>query len=162
MSRIILAHCLFAAILGGGCAAPEPPAGRAQPVKRQALPILRGKAGNHSGLQVPVRMVIRDRATLAQVPLPYLPIDFDKEMVLLAALGTVPTEGYAVRITGVWREQMKIRVSVQTTPPQPAKQHRKLNLCNPYHLVVVPRSNLNVEGFSTSLPTDPRGHNPYK
>jgi hypothetical protein len=126
------------------------------------MPITWSKAGTYSEFHEPLRLVIRDAAHLAAIPLAEVPVDFSKQMVLVATRGAVPTEGYAVRITRVWREGRRIRVDVRVSQPQPGGQPSKHALCAPYHIVVVPRSDLNVEGFSTRLPSDPRGHNPYK
>jgi len=128
----------------------------------EELPITWSKTGTYSELRRPLRLVIRDAAHLACIPVAEVPVDFSKQMVLVAARGAVPTEGYAIRITRVWREGRRIRVDVRMSQPQPGGQPPKHALCAPYHIVVVPRSDLNVEGFSARLPSDPRGHNPYK
>ncbi len=120
------------------------------------------KTGTYSELHQPLRLVIRDAAGLAAIPVAEVPVDFSEQMVLVAALGAVPTEGYAVRITRVWREGHRVYVDVRVSQPQPGGKSPRHALCAPYHIVVVPRSDLNVEGFSTRLPSDPRGHNPYK
>ena len=120
------------------------------------------KTGTYSDLHQPLRLVIRDSAGLAAIPVAEVPVDFRKQMVLVAALGAVPTEGYAIRITRVWRKEHRVYVDVRVTQPHPGGRPPRHALCAPYHIVVVPRSDLNVEGFYTRLPSDPRGHNPYK
>jgi hypothetical protein len=126
------------------------------------LAITWSEAGTYSELHKPLRLVIRDPAGLAAIPVAEVPVDFQRQMVLVAALGVVPTEGYAIRITRVWRDRRRVYVDVRVSHPQSGGEPPKHALCAPYHIVVVPRSDLNVEGFSTRLPSDPRGHNPYK
>lgn len=155
-------HYLFVGLLMVGCSAPQPPANQPPSAPPQELPILWQQAGSYGCLKVPVRLVARDPATLAQVPLADVPVDFDKQMVLIAALGIVPSDGYAIRITRVWRRGNRILTDVRVSPPPPARRPGPPNLTSPYHIVVVPRSDLNVEGFTTALPNHPRGYNPYK
>jgi len=155
-------YCLLVGLLMLGCSAPQPPAKQPQSPPPQELPILWQQVGSYGRLKVPVRLVARDAGTLAMLPLADVPVDFDKQMVLIAALGTVPGHGYAIRIARVWRQGNRILTDVRVTPPPPAPRPGPLNLTSPYHIVVVPRSDLNVEGFTTALPDGPRGYNPYK
>ena len=50
-----------------------------------------------------MRLVIRDRATYRQLPLPEIEVDFDREMLLVAASGGIRTTDHALRIMGVRR-----------------------------------------------------------
>ena len=162
MKRVPTAICLLLAAVLPGCPPTGPAPDQKQTAQVEEMPITWSKTVTYSELYEPLRLVIRDAAHLAAIPVAEVPVDFSKQMVLVAARGAVPTEGYAVRITRVWREGRRIRVDVRVSQPQPGGQPPKHALCAPYHIVVVPRSDWNVEGFSTRLPSDPRGHNPYK
>ncbi len=116
------------------------------------FPILWEQQGTYSNIAQAFRVVVRDRATLARLPITEVPVDFDRQMVLVAALGPAPTDQVGIRITRVWREKNHIRVQVQTLHPGEAK-HAGLKRTSPYHIVVVPRSDLNVVGFGSTLPS---------
>lgn len=92
-----------------------------------------------------MQLVVRDQATLAQVPLVDVPVDFPKEMLLIVTLGRVTSNQYAVNIDRVWREGHQLRVSSTVTTPPPGSP---LVLASPYCIAVVPRCDLNVAGFS--------------
>jgi len=162
MKRVLPGILLLVTAALPGCPPPEPMVDQSQTHQVDELDITWSTAGTYSELHQPLRLVIRDSAALAAIPVAEVPVDFNEQMVLVAALGAVPTEGYAVRITRVWRDRRRVYVDVRVTQPQPDGKPPKHALCAPYHIVVVPRSDLNVEGFSTRLPSDPRGHNPYK
>jgi len=115
------------------------------------FPILWEQQGTYSNITQALRVVVRDRATLARLPITEVPVDFDRQMVLVAALGPAPTDQVGIRITRVWRDKNRIRVQVQTLHPGEAK-HAGLKRTSPYHIVVVPRSDLNVVGFSSTVP----------
>ena len=77
-------------------------------------------------------------------------VDFDHEMVLVAALGPTASADYAVRITRVWRDGAVLRAEVEVAHP-PADSPRRGIPASPYHLVVIPKSNLNVAGFTAAV-----------
>jgi len=162
MRRVLPGILVLAIVALPGCPPPGPTVDQSQTHQVDELAITWSKTGTYSELHQPLRLVIRDPAALAAIPVAEVPVDFNEQMVLVAALGAVPTEGYAVRITRVWRDGRRVYVDVRVTHPQPGGTPPKHALCAPYHIVVVPRSDLNVEGFATQLPSDPRGHNPYK
>lgn len=112
----------------------------------QDLPVIRELAGIHSTFTGPVRLVIHESATLAQLPLNLGPVDFDRYMVLVAALGPTPTDQYRITIDRVWRDGDRLRAHVQTRYP-PVDAPARTAPASPFHAVVVPRSDLNVRGF---------------
>jgi hypothetical protein len=161
MSRRLLCSLLVIGPWVIGCQGAHGPETQEGASDRE-LPILWQQAGSDCQVRVPLRLVARDAGTLAQVPLADVPVDFQSQMVLIATLGVVPTEGYGIRISRVWCERGRVRVDVRVQYPPAAEGPRALRPCSPYHIVVVPLSDRNVEGFATRLPDDPRGHNPYK
>jgi len=138
------------AILAAGCHRANPRGMLEQ--GPDEFPILWEQQGTYSNITQAFRVVVRDRATLARLPIAEVPVDFDRQMVLVAALGPAPTDQVGIRITRVWREKNRIRVQVQTLHPGEAK-HAGLKRTSPYHIVVVPRSDLNVVGFSSTVPS---------
>lgn len=135
-----------------GCHADRAGTARA-PAPGEDLPILWEASGSYSRLSRSVRIVARDRATLAQIPLVDVPVDFDSQMVLLAALGPVPHDGLGIRIKRVWREGSRIRVAERHVHPGP-NQPTRTTAASPWTAVVVPRSDLNVEGYAPRVPPD--------
>jgi hypothetical protein len=127
-------------------AGPIPPEG-------DELPILRQVHGTHCHETRAMQLVIRDPATLAQVPLTDVPVDFSQEMLLIVTLGRVPSDLYTVNIDRVWREGPHIRVSSTVTAPPP---ETPLIMASPYCIAVVPRCDLNILGFSPQPPTRKR------
>lgn len=113
------------------------------------LPILRSRNGLHSHENRAMQLVIRDPATLARVPIVDVPVNFDREMLLIVTLGRVMSDQYSVEIDRVWREKSKVRVSTRVTQPAPGASPA---IATPYCIVVVPRSDLNVEGFLATPP----------
>jgi hypothetical protein len=121
------------------------------PAPVEELPILWEEWGQYSRLSHGARLVIRDRATLSQVPITEVPVDFASQMVLVAALGPTPNPELGVRIRRVWRQDGEIRVterfihpgSTDGAPPRRA---------SPWTIVVVPRSADNVRGYSSHVP----------
>jgi hypothetical protein len=92
-------------------------------------------------------IVARNQAQMAYCPVSDVPVDFSREMVLIAILGRVTSDQYAIRIDRVWREGSVVKVDVRVYRPPPSTQSA-IRLACPYHVVVVPRSNLNIEGFA--------------
>jgi len=130
----------------GGCAGYAGSSG--EPVQDvEEFPILWEKAGSHCGLTQPARLVARTRADMAYCPIGDVPVDFENEMVLTVTMGRVMAEGYAIRIHRVWREGSYIKVDVRIHRPTASTQST-IQLATPYHVVIVPRSDLNVEGFT--------------
>jgi hypothetical protein len=129
MTRAALAACLIASI---GAAACGPVFAAAQPGDRAPIPIVRlttdrAAFSTYSGFGDSLRTVIRDsvlwRQVWRQIHRPYVPqpevprIDFDREMVILAAMGTRRSGGYGVVIEGAERDSAAIEVDVRSTSP---------------------------------------------
>ncbi len=121
------------------------------PSPGEDLPVLWEASGTHSRLTRSVRIVARDRATLAQVPLAEVPVDFDSQMALIAGLGPTPNYRLGIRIKRVWREGSRIRVLERHIHPG-FDRGAGLRPASPWTIVVVPRSDLNVEGYSPRVP----------
>lgn len=117
----------------------------------QELPILRGASGTYSHIAVPLRVVIRDQSTWDSLPIAELEVDFDKEMVLVAAMGQTFSEYYGIQINRVWREGNVLLAEVEHVFPS-ADAPRRGHQASPYDTVVVPRCDLNVRGFSPRIP----------
>jgi len=145
-------------IAAGGCSA-----GRSQmatdPSPGEELPILLQIRGTYSRLGRAVRILARDRATLAQVPLAEVPVDFDSQMVLIAGLGPTTSNEFGIRITRVWREGSRLCVQEQQIHPGPDRA-AGLRPASPWTMAVVPKRDLNVEGYSTRVPEDLFGEHP--
>lgn len=98
----------------------------------ESVPVERLSDGHHafstfSGLSDSTRIVVRDSATWRQlwialnrpfVPAPPLPpIDFAREMIIVAALGARPTAGYDIVIESAERDSGGVEVDVRRTTP---------------------------------------------
>ena len=83
----------------------------------------------YSGIQDRRRTVLRTRAeweafwrelTSNHLPPPPPPaIDFDRRMVLVAAMGSRPTGGYAISIERVWEAEGRVTAVVREVSPGP-------------------------------------------
>lgn len=157
MSRILdtpwsccgLALALVAAL---GCQ-PDGLSHERAPSPVRELPVLWQKWGAHSRLNQGVRIVARDAGTLAQIPITEVPVDFESQMVLIAGLGPMPTDEVGIRIKRVWQEGSVIRVQERYVHPGTTAEEG-LRPSSPWTIVVVPRSDANVEGY---VPRVPRG-----
>jgi protease stability complex PrcB-like protein len=102
------------------------------PVPREPLPLVRFREGQsafstYSGLIDSLRLVVRDstawrllwqRINRPFFPPPALPpVDFHREMVVVAALGTRPSAGFDVVIEGATEDSAGIEVEVRRTNP---------------------------------------------
>jgi hypothetical protein len=82
---------------------------------------------SYAGIGDPMRAVIRDSTAWRQlwdrinrpfVPAPALPpIDFGREMIVVAALGSRPNGGYDVVIEGAEQDSAGIEISVRVASP---------------------------------------------
>lgn len=142
----VLTLCLVAGSMAAlnGCSWSQPP----QQEIVEELPILWEKSGSYCNRTAPLRLVARNQAEMALCPISDVPVDFDRQMVLAATMGQVLSDGYAIRIERVYREGPFIKVDVRIYRPPPVTQPGDLRPACPYHVVVVPRSDLNVENFS--------------
>jgi hypothetical protein len=85
---------------------------------------------SHSGLRTAERLVVRDaaawsalwdRVTSLVLPKPTPPaVDFDREMVLVAGLGTRPNGGYAVSFAAVYESDGVYHAVVRESVPGPS------------------------------------------
>jgi len=113
------------------------------------LPILRQISRTHSHEQRAMRIVVRDQAQFARIPLEDVPVDFKQEMLLIVTLGRVSSDQYAVKVDRVWRDGGKLRVTTSLSRPKP---NAPISVASPYCIAIVPRCDLNVSGF---LPEPP-------
>jgi len=130
-----------------------PHPGVAPPADGEELTILQHIQGTHSHETRPMRLVIRDTSTLAQVPLTAVTVDFNKEMLLVVTLGRVTSDQVAVAIRRVWRERGRLKAEIDVTPPP---RGAPLAMSTPFCVAVIPRCDLNVEGFSVVPPARER------
>ena len=99
---------------------------------REVLPVTRLRQGptaysTYSGLNDPVRTVVRDSAewdalwqaiTRPFYPAPPLPqVDFDRDMVVVAALGAKPSSGYDIVIEAARQDTSSIEIALRTSSP---------------------------------------------
>lgn len=119
----------LALMLAGACASAVR---GTQPAPGAALPVSRLARDQHafaleSGLRDSLHLVVRDSATWHElwrrlnspfIPPPALPaIDFQRDMVIVDALGTRSSGGYDVVIEGATQDSTGIDVSVVRTTP---------------------------------------------
>ena len=71
-------------------------------------------------------------------------VDFSKEMVVVATMGTKRTGGYSIEIVGVEARDKALRISVKKSSPPPDAMTIQA-LTSPFHFVAVPKSNLKPE-----------------
>lgn len=121
------------------------------PAPGEDLPILWEASGTYSRIRHGARIVVRDSATLAQIPLTEVPVDFDSQMVLIAALGPTPNPRLGIRIKRVWREGSRIRVLERPIHPG-SDDGSATRPASPWTMVVVPKTDLNVDGYSPRVP----------
>jgi hypothetical protein len=102
-------------------------ADRAEPLPLDRLRDAGHAYTTYSGLADSARLVVRDSVSWRRlwsainrpfVPPPPMPaIDFDREMVVVAALGARPTSGYDVVIERAERDSAGVAVAVRRTRP---------------------------------------------
>ncbi|TMP96884.1 MAG: protease complex subunit PrcB family protein [Verrucomicrobia bacterium] len=68
-------------------------------------------------------------------------VDFDKEMVIAATLGTQRTGGYSIEVVGVEARGKTLRISIKKSAPPPGAITIQA-LTAPFHFVAVPKSDL--------------------
>jgi PrcB C-terminal len=120
--------CFLAALGTGGCTHPSAPS------TKTALALVRFRTEaqsflTFSGYEQPQTVVVRDRDTWVRVwneiyrrlsPTPPLvEVDFSKEMVILAALGTQPSSGFEVLFTSASESDGVVTVEVEARTPGP-------------------------------------------
>jgi hypothetical protein len=124
---------------------------RTLPADRSDLPILWQASGTYSRLTRAVRLVVRDQATLAQVPLCEVPVDFSSQMVLIAGLGPTTKNNLGIAIQSVSQDKSRIRVLERQIYPG-EQTATGLRPASPWTVVVIPRSDVNVEGYDARIP----------
>lgn len=102
------------------------------PAPREPLPLVRFRESQsafstYSGLIDSLRLVVRDstawRLLWQQINRPFFPspalppVDFQREMVVVAALGTRPSAGFDVVIEAATEDSAGIEVDVRRTSP---------------------------------------------
>lgn len=161
------AAVLAAALAAAGCgddAAPVNPGDAA--TTGDEVGVLRGFPPSTSGgYATPAQEVLRDapawaaawkRANAHMAPVPAAPeVDFGKEMVALAALGERRSAGYGVEIVGARRSEGKLRVLYAVHEP-PAGTVSAAVMTNPWHAVVLPRTDDPVEWVRYAPPGAPK------
>ena len=140
----------LALLTTAGClTGPASPAPSLQPGE---MPILWQRAGHDDRIRRPFQYIAHDARALARLPLDEVPVDFKSQMVLIAAAGTVRSKDIEIRIQRVCKQGSEIRPQVLILNPTTQSSSPPRRRYAPYHIVVVPRSDLNVEGFSSMLP----------
>jgi hypothetical protein len=71
-------------------------------------------------------------------------VDFSKEMVIVATMGTKRTGGYTIEIVDVEAKDKALKISIKKTAPPPDAMTIQA-LTAPFHFVAVPRSDLKPE-----------------
>lgn len=115
----------------------------------QDLPIINQVQGIHSNETRAMQLVIRDNIALSKIPIIDVPVDFNDQMLLIVTLGRMTSNQYSVKIDRVWRDGHEIRVATTVKSPPPGVP---IAMSSPYCIAVVPRSDLNVNGFVSEPP----------
>jgi len=72
------------------------------------------------------------------------PVDFSKEMIIAATMGTKRTGGYTIEIVRVEPTEKSLKIFVKRTSPPPGALTIQA-LTAPFHFVAVPKSDLKPE-----------------
>ncbi len=120
----------------------------------QTLPIRSLKKGAFSGIRDVKQEVVKSadtweklwkQHTTAAGGADKIPaVDFSKEMVVVATMGTKRTGGYMIEIVGVEAKDKTLKISVKKSSPPPNAMTIQA-LTAPFHFVAVPRSDLKPE-----------------
>ena len=118
------------------------------------LPLMPLAQESYSGAKEQRREVLRDAATwqklwseLQQQRRLAPPVDFERQMVLFAALGERRTGGYAIEIVRAEVVEGTLIVHVRETSPTPGAR-ATMALTAPLHAVAVAQSDLPVRWFT--------------
>ncbi|MBL9137406.1 MAG: protease complex subunit PrcB family protein [Verrucomicrobiales bacterium] len=133
-----VASLILGWLMAAGCMSP------ATPHKLTWRTLSRGLT---SGLAEPSQQVIRDEGTYlrlwaqhaADIPRVGLPpaVDFQREMVVVVALGTQPTGGYLVEVVDAELRSRQLRILVGETQPQPGTFQIQ-QTTQPYQIIALP------------------------
>ena len=119
----------------------------------QSLPIRSLKKGAFSGIREVKQEVVKSadaweklwKQHAAAGESDKIPaVDFSKEMVVVATMGTKRTGGYTIEIEGVEAKGKTLNISVKKTSPPPDAMTIQA-LTAPFHFVAVPKSDLKPE-----------------
>ena len=132
---------------------------------REVVPVTRLGRGataytTYSGLNDSVRAVIRDSAEWSAVwkgitrpfyPAPTVPqVDFDRDMVVVAALGARSTGGYDIVIEGARQDSSTIEIALRTSSPAPGCPVSAATT-QPVDLATIPASSRSVRFRERSI-----------
>ena len=143
----LIAGCMVTLLIASGPLVAQEKAAEDKPPEGQKLKLI-GTGYEAPRMMPAMRVVVRDEATLYAVgpPRGHL-IDFTKEMALFACLGPGRPKD-RVRIAGVTATADKLVPEVlETTVGGPG---RRIGAART--MVIIPRSDLPVEGFTTTVP----------
>jgi hypothetical protein len=139
-SAVAARAALAAGVLLAACAAAGP--------EDVEVPFEALVSETHSGLVEERREVVRDETGWARLwdeiyasvtPRPSRPaVDFARDMLVVAATGTRPSGGFAIRVTGVTQRGDDLEVTVLETCPPPGAMVT-MELTRPVAVVSVPR-----------------------
>jgi hypothetical protein len=125
----------------------------------QTLPIRSLKKGAFSGIREVKQEVVKSadaweklwkqHATAAGESEKIPAVDFSKEMVVVATMGTKRTGGYTIEIVAVEAKDKALKITVKKTSPPPDAMTIQA-LTAPFHFVAVPKSNLKPEFVVTN------------
>jgi hypothetical protein len=124
-------------------------AGAVAPRVLELRPLARG---GFSGIQVARQEVIRDSRRWEETwnehrgksSAPCPPVDFSKEVVIVATMGRQNTGGYSIRVVRAEATADKLRIQISRTTPKAGARAIQV-LTAPYDFVAVPRVELPVE-----------------
>lgn len=144
--------------------AAPPPTGAAGSAADAAAILRKVPASTGGGPAAPAQRIVRDakewEALWKQVnshrtPASKAPaVDFGKEMIAFAALGSKPSGGWTVEIVGARVEEGKLRILYAEKGP-PGKAATAAVLTSPWHAVVLAKSDLPVEWTKYAPPAPP-------
>jgi RNA polymerase sigma factor (sigma-70 family) len=120
---------------------------------RVEIPILRKPRISDIYVWKPMNIIVRNPEVLKQLAgcrgWKDIPIDFTKEMMLLAYAGSKPSGGYSISIRKVVESEGRLLVEVIETQPNEGATSA---FTYPADAVIIPRSDLPVEDFSDTVP----------
>ncbi len=121
--------------------------------KKTDVAVVKEWSGTYSLQETAKRVVVKDQKGWEEVwgimngrmmPKPEVPkIDFDRQMVVAAFMGSRNSGGFSVKITGI-ESNGKLTVKVKESSPAKGMAGAAV-ITQPYHAVVVPKSDKPVE-----------------
>jgi len=134
--------------------------GTGTPIQTERLHSHRGPFSYSTGLTESARIVVRDSGTWANLwgqiwerhsPTPALPsVDFSRDMLIVAAMGTRSSGGYAIHIDSVYQRSQDFEVVIRKVSPG-ANCIVTAALTQPTDIVRVPRLSGQVHYREKSL-----------